>query len=146
MRKGCKRKSKKEECIVIGGLGTGMVRMFVKPGAILGVTMINLSECVKEGQVFLYGEELVGMQYILKKIWEGQELPEIRLVKNDENFNDAVSDVLHKMYSDVQDGVEREEYVLTGLNTIPVAVDVLRGDIRQVDAHMFEFNKPSDKE
>ena len=107
--------------------------------------MVNLSECTKEGQIFSYGEALVGLQYILRKIWEGQELPEIKLVKDDEDFNTAMSEVLHQMYSDVQEEVEREEYEVTGLNMEPVKVDITRRDIRHVDRYLFEINKCSDE-
>lgn len=101
--------------------------------------MVKLSECTKEGQVFLYGRETVGLQYILRMIWNGETLPEIRLVQNDKSFDDAVSDVLHQMYMDFQNGVDKEEYELNDLNTILVEVDITKDNINQIDEHNFEI-------
>lgn len=101
--------------------------------------MIKLSECTKEGQVFLYGGETVGLQYILRMIWNGETLPEIRLVYNDENFSNAVSDVLHQMYQDVQNGVDKEEYELNDLNTNLVEVDITKENIKQISEYAFEI-------
>lgn len=101
--------------------------------------MINLSTCTKEGQIFLYGKELVGLQYILRMIWEEQDLPEIRLVKHDDNFSNAVSDVLSMMYTDVQNGTDQEEYILHNLNTVPVAVDITKENITQTGDYAFEI-------
>lgn len=101
--------------------------------------MVKLSECTKEGQVFLYSGETVGLQYILRMIWNGETLPEIRLVYNDENFSNAVSDVLHQMYQDVQNGVDKEEYELNDLNTNLVEVDVTKENIKQISEYTFEI-------
>lgn len=101
--------------------------------------MVKLSECTKEGQVFLYGRETVGLQYILRMIWNGETLPEIRLVYNDENFSNAVSDALHQMYQDVQNGVDKEEYELNNLNTNLIEVDITKDNINQIDEYNFEI-------
>lgn len=101
--------------------------------------MVKLSECTKEGQVFLYGGETVGLQYILRMIWNGETLPEIRLVYNDENFSNAVSDVLHQMYQDVQNGVDKEKYELNDLNTNLVEIDITKENIKQISEYTFEI-------
>lgn len=101
--------------------------------------MIKLSECTKEGQVFLYDGETVGLQYILRMIWNGETLPEIRLIQNDKNFDDAVSDVLHQMYMDFQNGVDKEEYELNDLNTTLVEVDITKENINQISEYTFEI-------
>lgn len=101
--------------------------------------MIKLSECTKEGQVFLCDGETVGLQYILRMIWNGETLPEIRLVYNDENFSNAVSDVLHQMYEDAQNGVDKEEYELNDLNTNLVEVDITKENINQISECTFEI-------
>lgn len=103
------------------------------------VKMVKLSECTKEGQVFLYGGETVGLQYILRMIWNGETLPEIRLVQNDKNFDDAVSDVLHQMYMDFQNGVDKKEYELNDLNTNLVEVDITKENIKQIGEYTFEI-------
>ena len=103
--------------------------------------MVNLSACTKPGQLFTYGDEIVGLQYILCAIWEDKELPEIQLVKNDENFNKAVSDILHQMYVDSKHGVENEEYEMHGLHTVPVIIDITKEDIQPTNEHKFEIIK-----
>lgn len=60
----------------------------------------------------MYDGETVGLQYILRMIFNGTELPEIRLVESDKNFDDAVSNILDQMYNDIQKGIEKEEYEL----------------------------------
>ena len=101
--------------------------------------MYKLSECIREGQIFLYGGELVGLQYILRMLWMGETLPEIRLVQNDKNFDDAVSEVLHQMYMDSQNGADKEEYGLNNLNTILVEVDITKENIKQMSESTFEI-------
>lgn len=101
--------------------------------------MVKLSECTKEGQVFLYDGETVVLQYILRMIWNGETLPEIRLVQNDKNFDDAVSDVLHQMYMDFQNGVDKEKYELSDLNTTLVEVDITKENIKQISEYTFEI-------
>ena len=101
--------------------------------------MVKLSECTKEGQVFLYNGETVGLQYILRMIWNGETLPEIRLLQNDKNFDNAVSDVLHQMYEDVQNGVNKEEYKLNDLNTNLIEIDITKENIEQISEYTFEI-------
>lgn len=101
--------------------------------------MYKLSECTREGQIFLYDGKLVGLQYILRMLWNGETLPEIRLVLNDKNFDDAVSEVLHQMYMDSQNGADKEEYALNDLNTTLVEVDITRENINQMSESTFEI-------
>ena len=37
--------------------------------------MIKLSECTEDGTVFLYDGETVGLQYILRMIFNGENYP-----------------------------------------------------------------------
>lgn len=103
--------------------------------------MIKLSECTKAGMVFLYDGETVGLQYILRMIFNKTELPEIRLVASDKNFDDAVSNVLDQMYQDIQTGVEKEDYELNNLNTQLVEVDITKKDIKQIGKYEFKIVK-----
>ncbi len=101
--------------------------------------MIKLSECTKAGMVFLYDGETVGLQYILRMIFNKTELPEIRLVASDKNFDDAVSNVLDQMYLDIQKGIEKDDYELNNLNTQTVEIDIVKRDIKQIGEYMFEI-------
>lgn len=101
--------------------------------------MVRLSECANAGMVFLYGGETVGLQYILRMVFEGDKLPEIRLVANDQNFDDAVSNVLDQMYHDIQAGIEKDNYELNNLNSQPVEIDIIKEDIKQIDDYEFEL-------
>lgn len=101
--------------------------------------MVRLSECTNAGMVFLYGGETVGLQYILRMIFEGDKLPEIRLVANDQDFDDAVSNVLDQMYHDIQAGIEKDNYELNNLNSQPVEIDIIKEDIKQIDDYEFEL-------
>jgi hypothetical protein len=103
------------------------------------VKSIKLSECTKEGQIFLYDRETVGLQYILRMIFRGNKLPKIHLCENDKNFDDAISNSLSQMYNDVINGIDKEEYELNNINTIPVVVDISKKDIRQVDEEGYKF-------
>ena len=100
--------------------------------------MIKLSDCTEEGQVFLYGGETVGLQYVLNAIYNGEKLPEIKLV-DDESFNNAISDVLHQMYKDFQNGTNRDNYELNGLNPNIVVVDITKEEIVQLDGEDYSF-------
>ena len=101
--------------------------------------IMKLSDCTKEGQIFLFGSDLVGLQYILRMIWNGNELPEIRAVKKDENFDDAVQDVLHQMYADAKNGVRKTEYELKELQTFLIEIDITKDNIRQVGEYEFDI-------
>ena len=100
---------------------------------------MKFSECRNEHSTFLYDGETVGLQYILRMIYEEKELPEIRLIQNDKNFENAVSDVLHQMYEDVQNGIDKEEYELSNLNTTLIEVDVTKEDIEKISDYTYKF-------
>lgn len=100
-----------------------------------------LSKCTNPGQIFLYDGETVGLQYILRMIWNEKELPEIRLVKNDNNFDDAVSNALKQMTEDAMKGIDKEEYALPNLNTQLVTVDITKDDIKKITDYEFELIK-----
>ena len=103
--------------------------------------MIKLGEGTKEGQVFLYGGDTVALQYMLTMIWNGRTLPEIRLLRDDKNFEDAISNALQQISNDVRNGVDKGAYVLQGLNTMPVEVDITKADIKRIDKYNFEVRK-----
>lgn len=103
--------------------------------------MIKLSSCNKEGQVFLYDGETVGLQYILRMIYNNETHPEIRVVSNDKNFDDAVSNVLSQLYDDVVNGVDKESYDLENINSELVEVDIVKSDIIQISDYSFEIKK-----
>ena len=100
---------------------------------------MKLSECRNEQSVFLYDGETVGLQYILRMIWEEKELPEIRFVSDDENFKNAFSNVLAQMSSDVNNGIDKEEYELPNLNTTLIEVDITKDDIEQISIYKYKF-------
>lgn len=50
---------------------------------------VKLRECTKAGQILLYDGETVGLQYVLKKIFNGGKLPTIKLCSNQEQLDDA---------------------------------------------------------
>lgn len=99
--------------------------------------MKKLSECVKADQIFLYNRETVGLQYILKKIFTGEKLLEIRLVEDDKNLDDAISGVLEQIYKDVQNGVVKEDYELNNIHSQVVIVDITKENIKQLDEYKF---------
>lgn len=100
---------------------------------------IKLSECNEESQIFLYDGETVGLQYILGKIYNGNKLPKIELCENDEAFNNAISNVLKQMETDIKNGVEREEYELNNLKTTPVEIDITKKDIKKINSNIFKI-------
>jgi len=103
------------------------------------MSKIKLSECTKEGQIFLCGGEMISLQYILRMIYRGNKLPLIELCKNDKALNDAISNVVLRIYNDHVYGVDKEEYVLNKLDTIPVEVDITKDNIRKIDEDGYEF-------
>lgn len=100
---------------------------------------MKLSECRNEHGTFLYGGETVGLQYILRMIWNEKELPEIQLVKNDENFKNALSNVLAQMSDNVKSGIDKEEYELPNLNTISIEIDITKNDIEKIDDYTYKI-------
>lgn len=100
---------------------------------------MKLSECRNEHSTFLYDEETVGLQYILRMIWNEKELPEIKLVEDDENFKNALSNALKQMSEDVMNGIDKEEYELPNLNTISIEVDITKDDIEKIDDYTYKM-------
>ena len=100
-----------------------------------------LSKCTNQGQIFLYDGEIVRLQYILRMIWNEKELPEIKLVENDKNFDDAVLNALKQISEDVMNGIDKEEYSLPNLNTQVVTVDITKDNIKKITDYEFEIIK-----
>jgi len=100
--------------------------------------MIKLSEC-RDEHLFLHNEEIVGLQYLLRMIWNDTLITPIRFIKNDNNFNTAISDALDKMYQDVQNDIENEEYILPNLNTEFVVIDITKNDIEQINEFIYRL-------
>jgi hypothetical protein len=100
---------------------------------------VKLSECTNEGQIFLYDGDTVGLQYILRMIFRGNDLPKIQLCENDKAFDNAIQNALSQAYNDYINDVDKDLYVLNSLNTIPVEVDITTDDIRQIDKDGYDF-------
>lgn len=100
---------------------------------------IKLSECNKPGQILLYNGETVGLQYVLRQIYNGNKLPEIRLCSNQEQLDNAIEAALMGLFHDVQNGTEKESYSLGSLDTILVEIDIDKKDIKQVDEDGYNF-------
>lgn len=100
---------------------------------------IKLSECTKTGQILLYDGETVGLQYVLRKIYNGITLPEIRLCSKQEQVDRAIEASLVALSNDVQNGAEKESYSLGTLDTLLVEIDVEKKDIRQADEGGYSF-------
>lgn len=100
---------------------------------------VKLSECKNETKIFLYGGETVGLQYILRMIWNGKKLPKIELCYDEKTFDAALAKSLEEMSNDAMNGVNKEWYELSGLKTVPVEVDITKENIRQLDDEGYEF-------
>lgn len=100
---------------------------------------MKLSECTKPGRILLYDGETVGVQYVLRKIFNGEKLPSIKLCSNQEQLDDAIQAALKSVYQDAQAGIEKESYSLGNLDTVFVDIDIEKKDIRQVDENGYEF-------
>lgn len=100
---------------------------------------IKLSECKNETRTFLYGGKTVGLQYILRMIWNNKKLPKIELCCDEKSFDAALASSLAEMSNDIMNGVNKECYELSGLKTIPVEVDISKDNIRQIDDEGYEF-------
>ena len=98
---------------------------------------MKLSQCNNGKYVFLYNGEAVGLQYILRMIWNEQELPQIQLVTDDESFHNAVSNVVAQMSNDVMNGIDKEEYELHNLNTIDIEIDITKSDINKMSESIY---------
>lgn len=100
---------------------------------------IKLSECNIAGQIFLYDGETVGLQYVLRQIFNGKTLPEIRLCSNQKQVDKAIETSLMAMSHDVQNGIEKDSYSLGALDTLLVEIDIEKKDIKQVDEIGYNF-------
>lgn len=100
---------------------------------------IKLSECNKEGQIFLYNGETVGLQYILRQIYYGKKLPEIQLCCNQEQLDKSIEDSLMVLSQDLQNGAVKESYSLGKLDTVQVEINVESKDINKVDEDNYIF-------
>ena len=100
---------------------------------------IKLSECIRPGHIFLYDGETVGLQYILRQIFNDKKLPEIQLCSNQEQLNKAIETSLSLMMRDVQNGTEKESYSLGILDTILVEIDIEKQDIKKLDDEGYHY-------
>lgn len=104
---------------------------------------VKLSECTKQGLVFLYGGETVALQYILRMIFREMSLPQIHLVADEKQFDKAVSGALSKIYDDIKNGsdngIDEKDYSLGKLKTYDVIIDISQSDIKQIDEEGYEF-------
>jgi hypothetical protein len=101
---------------------------------------IKLSE-IKKGQLLLYGQDVVSKEYILRKIYEGEKLPEIFFCSNEQQVNEGVEFALLAMYHDVTSEVDREKYSLGKLDSIPVEIDLTKKDIEKIGNYQFRIIK-----
>lgn len=100
---------------------------------------MQLSKCQNNNNLFLYNGELVGLQFILKKIHEGVKLEDIQFVVPDENLNKALSEVVKNISKDVMNGVDKEEYPLSNLTLMPIEVDLSKEDIQMANEYEYEI-------
>ncbi len=100
---------------------------------------VKLSECTKPDQILLYNEEVVSLQYVLRKIFNNQKLPEIRLCSNQKQLDNAIEKALESVYKDTQQKEDKEYYSLGAIDTIPVEVDITKEDVKQIDKEGYKF-------
>ena len=100
--------------------------------------MVRLSECNK-GSVFIYNNELVGLQYILRMIYKENQLPEIRMINGDESYNNAITTVLKQVSNDMKSNQMQQKYELKDIYSEQVIIDVTKSDIEQLDEEGYEF-------
>lgn len=84
-----------------------------------------LSHLTDGRNIFLCDGEPVNIQYILRKIYQGESVHDVRLCEKD-SLNRALNNCVEKMANAGVDSV-----ALTGLKTLPVRVNVSKADIAQ---------------
>lgn len=105
---------------------------------------IKLSECADTNNTFLYGEETVTIQYILRRIFNGVKIPDIYLCEDDDLFEDSITNMLFQMSNDVSNGIEKDGYSLK-VNTTPVIIDITKDDIKQISTYVFKIKSRRNK-
>lgn len=88
---------------------------------------------VRNGDTLLFGDNLVGLPYVLRAIFKGEKLPEIEFLVQDEVWDKNLEASFEQLNAELLQGKVSTAFPLKDINTLSIEIDIQKCEIKEID-------------